>query len=210
MMRKNQQSSIFTGILTLAYILSACNAIPAGLGNDSTSQDNQTSGITLTDNSNEVNYNDNSVNDNSTNAEDSQNDNSDDNTNTNTDSDIEIVGVVEVMADGSITINGVTYQIADFTEFNDVVELGDNVMIHVVVNADGTLTIREIEKTGEVGGEDQSDDNTNINNNSNDTGQNSNLNGNSNSDDDQHNGNGNDDDQDDDDDDDNNGNSSDD
>ena len=138
-------------------------------------------------NSNDANQNDSNANDNAaSNSNDNQGDNSNydngnanDNSNSNNndnssdDDEQEVSGIVEALTTDSITINGVVYMLADFTEFNDLIALGDQVKIHVTVNADGTFTIREIEKTGGPGLGDGnsngngSDDNSNINSNSN-------------------------------------------
>lgn len=157
-------------------------------------------------NANDDTSNDNAGNDNSSNAND-DNTNADDNSNTANDNgntndnsnsapsgaEQEAFGVVETITADSITINGVTYSIASFTEFKNLIAVGDQVKIHVVVNADGTFTIREIEKSTGTGiGDDNgnsNDDNANFNGNSNDdddSNDNSddNSNGNSNDDDD--------------------------
>ena len=180
----------------------------------------ETSGADDTNaNSNGDNQNDSNANDNTSNSNDNQADNSnstnsnDDNSNGNgndnssDDDEQEVSGIVEAITTDSITIDGVVYMLADFTEFNDLIALGDQVKVHVIVNADGTFTIREIEKTTETGiGDDNSnsngsDDNSNSNgndDNSNDNGDDDNGNDdNSNDDDSNDNGdddNGNDDD----------------
>jgi hypothetical protein len=59
--------------------------------------------------------------------------------------DKEVVGVVEAITDSTITVDGVTYPLADFTEFKGTLAVGNQVTVHVIVNADGTLTVREIE-----------------------------------------------------------------
>ncbi len=147
-------------------------------------------------NANDANQNDSNANDNTSNSNDNQADNSnsansnDDNSNGNsndnssTGSEQEVSGLVEAITTDSITINGVVYMLADFTEFKDLIAMGDQVKIHVIVNADGTFTIREIERTSSagIGGD---------NSNSNGSDDNSNVNSNSNGNDD--NGNGNDD-----------------
>ena len=81
--------------------------------------------------------------------------------------EVEVFGVVESMTETTLTINGVTYNIvANLTEFRDVISVGDQVKIHVIVNADGTFTIREIEiSIGNDNGDDNSNDNTNSNSN---------------------------------------------
>lgn len=132
-------------------------------------------------NDNDANSNDDNANTNEDDGNTNDNSNAaDDNTNANSnegmDDDSEIFGVVESITANSITIGGVTYAIASFTEFKNIVSVGDQVKIHVIVNADGTLTIREIEKSS--GGD---DDDSNFNGNSNDDDD---SNGNSNDDDD--------------------------
>lgn len=146
-------------------------------------------------NSNSSNTNDSNTNGNASNSNDNQGDNSNasngngngngnDNGNSSTGVEQELSGVVEAITTQSITINGVVYLIADFTEFKGIVALGDKVKVHVILNADGSLTIREIEKSGQPGL-------GNSNSNSNSSDDKSNLNSNSSGDD--HGGNGNDD-----------------
>ena len=108
----------------------------------------------------------------------SSNGNSNGNGNDNSNAAIqqEVSGVVAAITANSITINGVTYMITDSTEFKNIIAMGDQVKLHVIVNADGSLSIREIEKTMQTGV-----DNSNSNSNSNGSDDNSNLNGNSNS-----------------------------
>jgi hypothetical protein len=59
----------------------------------------------------------------------------------------EILGAVEALTTDTITVNGVTYNLANLTEIKDIVALGDQVKLHVILNADGTFTVREIEKS---------------------------------------------------------------
>jgi hypothetical protein len=59
----------------------------------------------------------------------------------------EIFGAVEAISSDAITINGVTYNLASFTQIKDTLTVGDQVKLHVIVNADGSFTIREIEKS---------------------------------------------------------------
>lgn len=101
------------------------------------------------DNSNDVgNSNDDSSNGNVNSNDDNGND---DNSNDAGDDDEgEVFGVVEALTADSITIDGVTYQLADFTKFEDVIAVGDQVEFHVIVNEDGTLTIRKIEKEDDL------------------------------------------------------------
>lgn len=148
----------------------------------------------------DANGNSNSSNDNASNTNDdtsNTNDNTntgDDNANSNAngneaaDTEQEIFGVVESITADTITIDGVVYNLADFTEFNGMIAVGDQVKVHVIVNDDGTLTIREIEKSNGTGiGDDNSNSNANVNDNSNDD--NSNVNVNDNGNDDNSNGN---------------------
>lgn len=149
-------------------------------------------------NANDANSNDDNANTNGDDGNTNENTNDvDDNSNANSnegmDDDSEVFGLVEAITDDSVTIGGVTYLLANFTEFKDIISVGDQVKIHVIVNSDGTLTIREIERSS--GGD---DDNSNDNNNSNDNG---NSNDDNSNDDDSSNGNSNDDDSNDDDDD---------
>ena len=60
----------------------------------------------------------------------------------------EIFGTVEAITAGTITIDGVTYNLAQgFTEIKNALTVGDQVKVHVIANANGTFTIREIEKS---------------------------------------------------------------
>jgi len=115
-------------------------------------------------NQNSANSNDDNVNDDSANTNDNTNssnvNSNDDNSNTApTGPEQEAFGVVEAIADGSITIGGISYSIANFTEFKDLITVGDQVKMHVIVNADGTFTIREIERS--TGDDSNSNDNSN-------------------------------------------------
>lgn len=71
-------------------------------------------------------------------------------------SQAEVSGAVESMTADTITINGVTYNLASFTEVKDTLAVGDEVKLHVNVNADGTFTVREIEKLASTTVEDNS------------------------------------------------------
>lgn len=148
-----------------------------------------------TANSNGSNSNDIAANSNdASNANANTNDNANTNANSNDDNSNsapsgtsqEFSGVVEAITTNSITINGVTYQLANFTEFKTPIVLGDQVKIHVIVNADGTLTIREIEKTSGTGignSNDNGDDNSNLNSNDDNSNDDDSSNANSNDDD---------------------------
>ena len=169
-------------LLTLSVILlSACNGAPLpSIGEDSTVNDSSVTPVVVDDNGNsssDTNSNDNNSNDTNSNS----NNSSDDSSNS---SDVEVFGVVESMTETTITVDGVTYNIiADLTEFKDVISVGDQVKIHVIVNADGTFTIREIEMSvGDANGNDNSndansnDDNSNDANSNDDNGNDSNSN----------------------------------
>lgn len=152
-------------------------------------------------NSNGANANDDNANANANvnaNTNDNANDNGNGNGNANNNEAPagpaqEIFGVVQAITADTITISGVTYSLANFTEFKNTVAVGDQVKIHVIVNANGTFTVREIERsagTGIDGNNNGNDDNSN----SNGSDDNSNLNGsddnsNQNSNEDDHNGN---------------------
>jgi hypothetical protein len=146
-----------------------------------------------------------------TNANDNMNGNANDNTNANDNMngnandngapagvEQEIYGVVEALSDTSVTVNGVTYTIASFTEFKTIIAVGDQVKLHVIAASDGSLVVREIERTTRTG-DDNSNSNSNSNKNDNDDDDNKNSNKNSNDDDNKNsNKNDNDDDHDDD------------
>ena len=169
-------------LLTLSVILlSACNGVPSpSIGDDSNVNDSSVTPVVVDDNGNsssDTNSKDTTSNDTNSNS----NNSSDDNSNS---SDVEVIGIVESMTETTITVNGVTYNIiADLTEFKDVISVGDQVKIHVIVNADGTFTIREIEMSvGDAKGNDNSndansnDDNSNDANSNDDNGNDSNSN----------------------------------
>jgi len=93
----------------------------------------------------------------------------------------EVFGIVEAMTAESITVNGIVYSLANFTEFKDAIFVGDQVKLHVIANPDGTLTIREIEKSQGVGNDNSNDaisndDNGNDANSNDDNGNGSNSN----------------------------------
>ncbi|MFT3895032.1 MAG: DUF5666 domain-containing protein [Anaerolineales bacterium] len=121
-----------------------------------------------------TNTNDNSNANDNGNANDNLNSN--DNTNTAGTTEQEVIGVVDAISADSVTVDGVMYSFASSTEIKDAISAGDTVKLHVVVNSDGSLSVREIEKwAGSVIGDDNSnDDNSNVNddhgndNNSND------------------------------------------
>ena len=153
-----------------------------GNANDNTMNDN--AGNDISSNTNDVSAN---ANDNSN----TPNDNGNMNDNSNSapsGTEQEVFGVVEANTADSITINGITYSIASFTEFKDLIAVGDQVKIHVLINADGTLTIREIEKSTGASIGNNNDDNSNASFNVNSNDDSSNMNSN---DDDHNNSNSN-------------------
>jgi hypothetical protein len=60
----------------------------------------------------------------------------------------EIFGTVQAMNGDMVTVDGLTYRLSNQTEFKNTIGLGDQVKLHVTVNPDGSLTIREIERAG--------------------------------------------------------------
>jgi hypothetical protein len=128
------------------------------------------------------------------------------------DNGAEAVGAVEAITDTSITLGGQTYSFAPGAEIKGTLEVGILVKLHFITNADGTLSVREVEiaDPAQVSNNNSNDDNsngTNVNDNSSndnssddnssvnsndDHGNNGNGNGNSNDDGDNgENGNGN-------------------
>lgn len=57
----------------------------------------------------------------------------------------EIVGTVDEVTDTAYTIDGVTYLVTTATEIEGLIEQGALVEVHLYTDADGNLTIREIE-----------------------------------------------------------------
>ncbi len=114
----------------------------------------------------------------------------------------EFVGAVESITGDTWVIGGETFTVTNFTEFKNVIAAGDLVKVHVIFNADGTVSIVEIELAlpgSTTGWQDNSNTNSNSNGNSNDDNSNGNSNDdngygdNGNSNDDNSNGNSNDD-----------------
>ena len=193
-MKKINLTTYLSALVILAYLLSACSGVPASAiqnvnSNDLTEISTAISGAddNANLNANSANENESNANDNSVNANENQNENNNGNdngaanvnSNDNTNSQ-ELVGMVTDITDTTITIDGVVYNIADFTEFKDKVAVGDQVKVHVILNADGTITIREIEKSDQAGIE---DNNSNSNGSGSDDNSNSNVNSNTNGDD---------------------------
>ena len=191
-MKKPRQYVFFTVVLILAYLLNACSGVPAGAQQLSDAQNSPVTSAAddVNDNSEVDNANETNANDENVNDDQDENSNSDDETNTNDENvndddqgednddqgeneDQEVIGTVEAITADSITIDGVTYLIADFTEFNDLISVGDQVKIHVIVNADGTFTISEIELTDEtsVDNDNGDDDDQGVSDNANEDDQ---------------------------------------
>jgi hypothetical protein len=59
----------------------------------------------------------------------------------------EVFGRVEAITAETITVNGVTYNLSDLAEIKETLQAGDQVKLHVIVNADGTFTVREVQKS---------------------------------------------------------------
>ncbi|GAB4448145.1 MAG: hypothetical protein OHK0041_08360 [Anaerolineales bacterium] len=177
---------------------------PAGIGDNSNDNMNGNANDNMNGNANANDNMNGNANDNANaNDNDNMNGNDNDNMNGNDNSapagvEREIYGVVEALSDTSVTVSGVTYTIASFTEFKTIIAVGDQVKLHVIAASDGSLVVREIERTTRAG-DDNSNSNTNSNKNSNDDHKNSNddnKNSNKNDNDDDHdddhsNGNGN-------------------
>ena len=145
-------------VIALKVESSVADDTTAGQGN--TNDTNTNADNTNADNTNGTNTN---ANDNSSTG----NDNTAVNDNSSVVGEVEqeISGIVDAISADSVTIDGVTYQFGSFTELKDAIFVGDAVKLHVIVNADGSLTIREIEKSAGAGiGDDNSnDDNSNSN-----------------------------------------------
>ena len=160
--------------LTLcAMLLSACSGAGIPVTGDNSNVNGAPATPVIGDNGNNANSN---VNSNDANSNGNTNTNSNGNTNTN-DSGIEIVGVVEVITEDTVRINGVTYQLANLVEFTDLISVGDQIRFHLVPNEDGTFTILQLEII-------TADDNGNNNGNSNDDNSNDGNGNNVNSNDD--------------------------
>jgi hypothetical protein len=58
---------------------------------------------------------------------------------------VEIFGIVEALSETEIEIDGVVYSITDLTEFEDFIQPGDMVKVHVIKTNFGVMVVREIE-----------------------------------------------------------------
>ena len=82
------------------------------------------------------------------------------------DSGTEAVGTVDSITDTSITINGQTFTFAAGVEIKGDIAPGAVVKLHFVVNADGSLSVREVEFADptQAGNDNSNDDNSNDSN----------------------------------------------
>jgi len=157
--------SLLTILVFGSFFLGACSEVV------STNQGFQDEQSSNSNSSEEQNENDQGLNVN----EDEQGINGNDGF--SSDDEIELTGLVDAISDSTVTVDGVEYNIADFTEFKDLISVGDEVEIHVVVDENGNLVLLDVE----IKGNDDSSENGNTNSNSNDD-----------DDDDEHDDNGND------------------
>jgi hypothetical protein len=111
------------------------------------------------------------------------------------DSGTEAFGTVDVMTDTSITVAGQTFSFAPGAEIKGIITAGTFVKLHFIVNADGSLSVREVEISDPalVGADNSNDDNSNANTND-DNGNDDNSNDDNGNDDGSNDDNGNDDD----------------
>jgi hypothetical protein len=118
------------------------------------------------------------------------------------DSGTEAYGTVEAITNMSITIGGQTFSFAPGAQIKGAIAAGAFVKLHFTVNADGSLSVREVEIADptRVGDDNSNDDNSNANSNDNNSNDDNGNDDNSNDDDsnDDNGGNSNDDDDDDD------------
>lgn len=86
------------------------------------------------------------------------------------DSGTEATGTVDAISDTSITIGGQTFTLAPGAEVKGVIVPGALVKLHFTVNADGTLSVTEIEITdpSQIGDDNSNDDNSNDGNSNSD------------------------------------------
>lgn len=59
--------------------------------------------------------------------------------------ELEIFGIVAAISETELEIEGVMYRITELTEFEDFIQAGDMVKIHVIKTQDGVMVVREIE-----------------------------------------------------------------
>jgi hypothetical protein len=138
------------------------------INDDNSNANANTNGNTNDDrggNSNSVNSNDGNSNGSNGNGDNSNGGN-------------EVFGLVQAMTMTSITIDGQTYDLSG-AEIKGLVQAGDFVKIHLVQNADGTFSVREIELSDptQVGNDNDSNSNSANSNDDKSKGSNSNDNG---------------------------------
>lgn len=106
----------------------------------------------------------------------------------------EAVGTVESITNASITIGGQTFTFASGVEIKGAIVPGALVKLHFITNADGTLSVREIEfaDPSQAGDDNGNDDNSNNVNSNDDNSNDDNGNDDSSNDDDSNDDNGND------------------
>jgi hypothetical protein len=100
--------------------------------------------------------------------------------------EVEIFGVVTLISDEQVVIDGEAFSIASFTEFEDAIQVGDRVKVHAIITSDGLMVVREIELSslmedtpGISGDDNQNESELNENENENEDRSGSNLNENS-------------------------------
>ena len=83
------------------------------------------------------------------------------------DTGTEAFGTVEAITDDSITMGGQTFPFAPGAEIKDAITAGAFVKLHFTINADGSLSVREVEivNATQVGDDNSNDDNSNANSN---------------------------------------------
>ncbi len=84
--------------------------------------------------------------------------------------EIEFTGVLETVDGDYWTVDGKTFLVPPSAEIDGTLSIGQLVRVHVIVNADGSLTLREVEPVSE-----QELENDNINDNMNDDNINDNM-----------------------------------
>src|SRR5687768_15119980 len=159
MKTKNTTRFILFTLTLSVMLLSACSGVNIPVTGDNSNVNDSPSTPVIVDNGSNANSN--------VNSNDNTNTNSNGNTNTN-DSGIEIVGVVEVVTEDTVRINGVTYQLANLVEFTDLISVGDQIRFHLILNEDGTFTILQLEIITANNNANSNDSNGNNNANSND------------------------------------------
>jgi hypothetical protein len=78
--------------------------------------------------------------------------------------EVEISGVVVSISDTELDIDGKTYNITNLTEFEDTIQVGDKVKVHIIMTADGVMVVREIELSAmlDENSNMSTDDNSNV------------------------------------------------